>query len=65
LPALDQTIELAVQYVSPLGEYATWRATRTGEADLRTFEVRARPVAKQPNWRAGMSVLLSVEPSNG
>ncbi|GGX53928.1 HlyD family secretion protein [Saccharospirillum salsuginis] len=65
VPALDQTIELTVSYVSPLGEYATWRATHTGEADLRTFEVRALPTTDRPDWRAGMSVLLSTEPDHG
>lgn len=65
LPALDKTVSLEVSYVSPLGEYATWRATHTGEADLRTFEVRARPADAQPDWRAGMTVVLSAEPDHG
>lgn len=64
LPALDETVELSVSYVSPLSEYATWRATHTGEADLRTFEVQARPVAARPDWRAGMSVQLRAGPDH-
>ncbi|PTY38805.1 hypothetical protein BGP77_10120 [Saccharospirillum sp. MSK14-1] len=65
LPALDRSVELRVSYVSPLGEYATWRATHSGEADLRTFEVQARPVEPVNDWRAGMTVIIETAAEHG
>ena len=48
-----------VYYISPKGEYATWRATRQSSGyDIKTFEVRARPVQKVDGLRPGMSVLV-------
>ena len=45
----------------PRGEYAGWRATRaTGDFDLRTFEVRAYPVAPLPGASAGHERLRRV-----
>ena len=42
------------------GQYATWRATRaTGEFDLRTFEVRAKPIQPVEGLRPGMSAIAS------
>lgn len=61
VPALgaDQSIELEVERIAALGDYATWRSTRDlGSYDLRTFEVRARPTASVQGLRAGMSVLV-------
>ena len=57
-PALgDKPIMVAVRRIATRGEYAGWRATRaTGDFDLRTFEVRAYPVAPVPELRPGMSV---------
>jgi HlyD family secretion protein len=60
LPALGSRVEdFRVYSVSSLGAFATERATRitTGE-DLRTFEVRARPVSADADLRAGMSVVV-------
>ena len=46
-------------FISPLGAFATWRATReAGGFDVRTFEVRARPVHPLPALRPGMSALV-------
>jgi HlyD family secretion protein len=60
IPAIDQTVRpFAVYYISPLGAFATWRATReAGGFDVRTFEVRARPVQPLPGLRPGMSALV-------
>ena len=62
LPALgDRTIEAEVRSVATRGEYAGWRATRaTGDFDLRTFEVRAYPVAPVPGLRPGMSAYVDM-----
>ncbi len=60
IPAVDSaTRPFTVYYISPLGAFATWRATReAGGFDVRTFEVRARPVRQVPALRPGMSALV-------
>ena len=60
LPALGaQTVRFKVYANSALPDFATWRATRAGQGfDVRTFEVRARPVTALPGARPGMSVLV-------
>jgi HlyD family secretion protein len=57
VPALgDQPVEVEIKTIASRGEYSGWRATRaTGDFDLRTFEIRAYPVAPLPNLRPGMS----------
>ncbi|TVQ96953.1 MAG: HlyD family secretion protein [Desulfovibrionales bacterium] len=42
IPALgNRSIKAKVNYISALGDFATWRATKTsGDFDLKTFEVR-------------------------
>ncbi|MGH8235643.1 MAG: HlyD family secretion protein [Steroidobacteraceae bacterium] len=60
IPALgDATVQLRVDYVAPLGDFATWRSTRDlGSFDLRTFEIRARPMTAPDGLRPGMSALV-------
>jgi HlyD family secretion protein len=60
IPAVDAEVRpFAVYYISPLGAFATWRATReAGGFDVRTFEVRARPLQPLPALRPGMSALV-------
>jgi HlyD family secretion protein len=60
IPAVDSVERaFAVYYISPLGAFATWRATsEAGGFDVRTFEVRARPVHPLPALRPGMSALV-------
>src|SRR5690349_10914543 len=60
IPAVDSVVRpFAVYYISPLGSFATWRATReAGGFDVRTFEVRARPTQPIPALRPGMSALV-------
>jgi len=42
-----------------LGTYAAWKATKTtGQFDLKTFEVRARPMEIVEGLRPGMSVII-------
>lgn len=61
VPALNmQQIQFKVDYISPRGDFATWRAVRQSEGyDIKTFEVRARPATVIPGLRPGMSVLFS------
>ncbi len=60
VPALgDEEVELEVSYIAAQGDYATWRATSAaGGFDLRTFEVRARPLAPVDGLRPGMSAIV-------
>lgn len=59
IPALEQYAEIEIYYMKNLGTYAVWRATKTsGEYDIKTFEVRARPIVPIKNLRPGMSVLI-------
>lgn len=61
LPALpDHTVRFKVYQSSVLPDFATWRATRAGQGfDVRTFEVRARPLEPIDGARPGMSVLVN------
>ncbi len=62
VPAIDGVgIEFKIDYISPLGSYATWKSTKqTGTYDLRTFEIHARPVNRVDGLRPGMSVLVNL-----
>lgn len=60
VPAIKSTgITYRVYYISPRANYATWRSTRQDSGyDMKTFEVRARPVKHIKDLRPGMSVLV-------
>lgn len=57
IPAVgDKPVKVKVNYISVMGNFANWRATKTkGEFDMKTFEVRAIPIEPQNDLRAGMS----------
>jgi HlyD family secretion protein len=63
VPALGGAeLPFVVNYISPLGDFATWRATSdSGDFDLKTFEVRAVPQKPVSGLRPGMSVLFNAE----
>lgn len=59
VPAFDKSIQMRVYAIKDEGSYAVWKATKTtGQYDLKTFEVKARPVKKFDGLRAGMSLIL-------
>jgi Multidrug resistance efflux pump len=59
VPALDKKIKVKVYYMKDLGTYAAWKATKPeGQYDLKTFEVKARPLEKVDGLRPGMSAIL-------
>ncbi len=59
LPAFDRTLKMKVYYMKDQGSYAVWKATKAnGRYDLKTFEVKARPVEKLEGLRPGMSVII-------
>ena len=58
-PAFDKNIKLKVFYIKDQGSYAVWKATKSnGQYDLKTFEVKARPVEKIDGLRPGMSLIV-------
>lgn len=59
VPALGVTVRFRVSYIAPQGDFATWRSVRQSSGyDVRSFEIRARPVSAVPGLRPGMSVLV-------
>lgn len=60
IPAIGkEPIKVKVNYISALGNFANWRATKAkGDFDMKTFEVRAIPIEKVKDLRAGMSAIF-------
>ena len=60
IPALNnQVVTVKVSYIKALASYATWKATKTtGQFDVKTFEVRARPTSRINDLRPGMSAVF-------
>ncbi|CAM3173785.1 HlyD family secretion protein [Vibrio rarus] len=62
VPALDDEVRFRITHVAVMGDFATWRATDSTQGfDLRTFEVEARPLDHQGEFRIGMSVVLTLD----
>lgn len=59
VPAFKKEIRMKVYYIKDQGSYAVWKATKSnGQYDLKTFEVKARPMDKLEGLRPGMSLIL-------
>jgi HlyD family secretion protein len=60
IPALGgRRATFKVSYLAPEADYATWRPTTAqGGFDVKSFEVRARPVRPVDGLRPGMSAIL-------
>ena len=59
VPAFNKDIKMKVYYLKDQGSYAVWKATKAnGQYDLKTFEVKARPVEKIDGLRPGMSLII-------
>lgn len=59
VPALNKNIKMKVTSLKDQGAYAVWKATKSnGEYDLKTFEVKAKPVNKVEGLKPGMSLIL-------
>ena len=62
VPALgNQEVVFQVNYISPLGSFATWKSTDNSSYDMRTFEIHALPMESVNGLRPGMSVLVEME----
>lgn len=62
IPALElKDVPFTINYISPLGSFATWKATKeTGGYDLKTFEIQAVPATKVYGLRPGMTGLITI-----
>ena len=59
VPAFNKDIKMKVYYLKDQGSYAVWKATKAnGQYDLKTFEVKARPVDKLEGLRPGMTLVV-------
>ena len=59
VPAFDRQLQMKVYYMKDQGSYAVWKATKAnGQYDLKTFEVKARPVETIEGLRPGMSLII-------
>ena len=59
VPAFDKEIKMKVYSLKDQGSYAAWKATKAnGQYDLKTFEVKARPVESVEGLRPGMSLVI-------
>lgn len=59
IPAFDKDIDMKIYALKDEGSYAVWKATKTnGQYDLKTFEVKARPLRPMENLRPGMSLIV-------
>ena len=59
VPAFNKDIKMKVYYLKDQGSYAVWKATKAnGQYDLKTVEVKARPVEKLDGLRPGMSLVV-------
>ncbi len=63
VPALgNKEIKLTITHIKALGSYATWKATKvSGEFDLKSFEVKARPTEPADGLRPGMSIQANIK----
>ncbi len=60
VPALgNKSVKLKVNYIKAMASYATFKATKNnGGFDVKSFEVRAVPVAQVEGLRPGMSLMV-------
>lgn len=59
VPAFKKDVKMKVYYLKDQGSFAVWKATKAnGQYDLKTFEVKARPVEPFDGLRPGMSLII-------
>ena len=60
VPAFNKEVKMKVYHLKDHGSFAVWKATKAnGQYDLKTFEVKARPVEKLEGLRPGMSLIIN------
>ncbi|MGD9929297.1 MAG: HlyD family secretion protein [Mangrovibacterium sp.] len=62
IPGLgNETFNFKVNYISPTADFARWNATKTsGQFDLKSFEIEARPANKIEGLRPGMTAVVTL-----
>ncbi len=59
VPAFNKEVKMKVYHMKDQGSYAVWKATKAnGQYDLKTFEVKARPIETLEGLRPGMSLIV-------
>ena len=59
IPAFNKDVDMKIYNIKDEGTYAVWKATKTtGQYDLKTFEVKARPIQKIDGLRPGRSLIV-------
>lgn len=61
LPAFDKRVVVRITQMKDVGTFAVWKATKALDGyDLKTFEVKARPLNKDDleDVRSGMSAIM-------
>ena len=57
----NKEIEVEVSYLAVMPDFATWAPTKDkGEFDLKTFEVRLKPVEQNEDLRPGMTIRIEM-----
>lgn len=57
--AFNRPLKMKVYYVKDKGQYAAWKSTKaSGQYDMKTFEVKARPAEEFDGLRPGMTLIL-------
>ncbi len=60
VPAFGKELQMKVTNIKDEGSYATWKATKTtGQYDVKTFEVKAKPMNAFEGLRPGMSLIIN------
>lgn len=62
IPATGKKYKFKVTFIAKQGDFAVWSATKTrGEFELKTFEVRMKPLDGADKLRSGMSAAFYVK----
>ncbi len=58
-PAFNKSFKMKIFHMKDGGAYSVWKATKsTGQYDLKTFEVKARPIENIEGLRPGMTLIV-------
>ena len=62
IPAIKETFDMKVTYISAMASFASWKPTnQQNNYDLKTFEIRAKSNNKIKNLRPGMTAVIVEE----
>ena len=57
----NKEIEVVVSFIAVMPDFATWAPTKNkGEFDLKTFEVRLKPLNQNEDLRPGMTIRINI-----